>query len=420
MKARRVLQVTRTVRGGVAVVANHLARGLDRDLYESIVLFDTDKQSDIRKKLSESHIKTIDLGSSRNEQLSHIEKTGRTKNISDIIENRFGKRSRESYLSLKSFYEFMRWHMPRIRLFVRAIRENGIDLVHTHNDLRRGKPEIIAAWITCVPCVSHIHGYPKLTSFDKSCSRFVDSFIHISTDVAKCHLAQGVPRPKSRVIHNGVDMTEFSQSHDSALIRSELGCNLNEILIGIIGRLDWWKGHEYFLEAMSQAAEYIPNIKGVIIGDLETDVSIDLNLNYNNKLHSLVKSLGLEDRVIFTGFRSDIPALISTMDVIVHASSTPEPFGLVVIEGMAAGKPIIATAAGGVLDIIEDTVSGLLVPCKDSRAMAEAIMQIISNQNRAEQIGRAARQRVADKFTIQRQVTVVQELYDAILGLPLR
>jgi glycosyltransferase involved in cell wall biosynthesis len=171
---------------------------------------------------------------------------------------------------------------------------------------------------------------------------------------------------------------------------------------------------------MSQAAEYIPNIKGVIIGDLETDVSIDLNLNYNNKLHSLVKSLGLEDRVIFTGFRSDIPALISTMDVIVHASSTPEPFGLVVIEGMAAGKPIIATAAGGVLDIIEDTVSGLLVPCKDSRAMAEAIMQIISNQNRAEQIGRAARQRVADKFTIQRQVTVVQELYDAILGLPLR
>ena len=167
-------------------MANHLARGLDRDLYESIVLFDTDKQSDIRKKLSESHIMTIDLESSCNEQLSHIAKKGRTKNICDIIENRFGKRSRQSYLSLKSFYEFMRWHMPRIKLFVRAIRDNGIDLVHTHNDLCRGKPEIMAACITGVPCVSHIHGYPKLTSFDKIFSRSISPYPYKVSGFSNC------------------------------------------------------------------------------------------------------------------------------------------------------------------------------------------------------------------------------------------
>ena len=106
---------------------------------------------------------------------------------------------------------------------------------------------------------------------------------------------------------------------------------------------------------------------------------------------------------------------MAALDVVVHASSQPEPFGLVVIEGMAAGKPVVATAAGGVLDIIQDGVNGLLVPCKDSKAMARAIIKILSDRDKAEQIGNAARQRIFEKFTVQHQVTSVQNLYDSIL-----
>ena len=136
----------------------------------------------------------------------------------------------------------------------------------------------------------------------------------------------------------------------------------------------------------------------------------------DKRLRSLVNTLGLEDTVIFAGARSDVPRLISALDVVVHASSTPEPFGLVIIEGMASGKPVVATGAGGVIDIIEDGVNGLLVPCKDSEAMGQAILQIISDPDRAKQMGLAARQRVTEKFTVQHQVKAVEKLYDDILA----
>ena len=123
----------------------------------------------------------------------------------------------------------------------------------------------------------------------------------------------------------------------------------------------------------------------------------------------------MQEKIIFTGYRSDISRIIAAMDIVVHASSMPEPFGLVIIEGMAAGKPVIATAAGGVLDIIEDGVNGLLVPPQNSKAMAETILQIIYNQDKAQKIGLAARRSVAEKFTVRHHVNAVQKLYDSIL-----
>jgi len=102
--------------------------------------------------------------------------------------------------------------------------------------------------------------------------------------------------------------------------------------------------------------------------------------------------------------------------VVVLSSSAPEPFGRVVIEGMAAGKPVVATAAGGVLDIIEDGVNGLLVPCKNSEALARAILGLLVDEDRARRIGQAARRRVEEKFAVQSQVDAIQAIYDALLG----
>jgi glycosyltransferase involved in cell wall biosynthesis len=112
-----------------------------------------------------------------------------------------------------------------------------------------------------------------------------------------------------------------------------------------------------------------------------------------------------------------VPRLMSALDVVVLSSSAPEPFGRVVIEGMAAGKPVVATAAGGVLDIIEDGLNGLLVPCKDSKAMAEAILQLLSDRGKAERMGLAARQRVAERFTVEHHVAKVQSVYESVMGV---
>ena len=139
--------------------------------------------------------------------------------------------------------------------------------------------------------------------------------------------------------------------------------------------------------------------------------------SYFRKLILLIKELKINEKIIFTGFRNDVPRLISAMDIIVHASSSPEPFGLVVIEGMAAGKPVIATAKGGVLDIIEDGVNGILVPCKDSKSMAKAIQKIYHDKKLSKKIGTAARKRIIEKFTIEHQVAAVEKLYDSLLGI---
>jgi len=417
VKPRRILYVTRVVEGGLAIVVDHLARGLDRDRYEPVVLFDTAKQSIIRKGLSESDIKTIDLKKCEEERGPTSSPHPENRNISARIEACFGERACEFYFSLKAFRKFLLCQAPRIKLFVQAIRENKIDLIHTHNDLPGGKSEIIAARITGVPCISHNHGYPKMTLFDIFFARFVDTFIFISKDVEQYHIAQGKPHAKAAIIHNGVDLSQFTRYYDAAQVRKEFHCKPDEPLIGLIGRIDWWKGHDYFLEAIARVANQFSGLKAMIIGEIGGKNWSDRNRQYFNKLHSLINSLGLKEKIIFTGLRNDVPRLMAALDVVVHSSSEPEPFGLVVIEGMAAGKPVVATAAGGVLDIIEGGVNGLLVPCKDSKAMAEAILRLISNQKKAEQMGLAARRRVFEKFTVQHQITSVQNLYDSILGV---
>jgi glycosyltransferase involved in cell wall biosynthesis len=317
------------------------------------------------------------------------------------------------YVFLKACYQFVRWDVPKIWPIVRTIRENEVDLTHVNTGLRRGKPGIIASWLTKTPCICHVRMLGELEPFDKIFARLVHYFICISRAVAENYVVQGIPAAKGTVVHNAIDLSEFLMDLDGASVRKEFGWDGQERLVGVIGRLDWWKGHEYFLQAMAEVAQENPNVRGLIVGEPETK---PVNQEYYRNLRSLTASLHLGGKVIFTGFRSDVPRILSALDVVVLSSSAPEPFGRVVIEGMAAGKPVAATAAGGVPEIITDGVDGLLVPCKDSKAMARAIAWLLSHPDEAQRIGAAARRRVAQDFTVERHVAQVQSIYDAVLG----
>ena len=416
MKRHRVLYVAKTAKGGSAFSLYHLVRGLDGRRYEPVVLFYRQQHAHIGDKLAESGIQTMTL-----EKKEHQEAPSppvgpvKRRDIGGWLEARIGKAAAQAYAFLKGCYQFIRWQAPKIWPVVRAIRENDIDLVHLNAGLRHDKPGIIAAWLTRTPCVCHVRMLHQLNQFDKLFANFVDAFVYISTATAKNYIAQGIPPHKGAVVHNAIDLDEFTPIHDAASVRREFGWTPQEQVVGIVGRLDWWKGHEFFLEAMAEVAGHVPSLRGLIVGEPE---NTPLNREYYQKLQSLTKSLGLEERVIFTGFRSDVPRLLAAMDVVVLSSSAPEPFGRVVIEGMAARKPVVATAAGGVLDIIEDGVNGLLVPLQDSRAMAEAVLGLLSDREKAQQMGSAAYQHVKEKFTVQRQVATIQQLYDVVLRTP--
>ena len=399
------------------MVMDQLARGLDRKFYEPVVVFDTPQSSMIRKELTCSGIKTIELVACRDMNQSRpARKVDKNRNFGGLLKANFGERVQHMYFALKSAVPFFFREIYRINSYLHIIRKNKIELVHTHSDLRYGKPEIIAARMAGIPCISHHHGYAKYTYFDRLFARFVSANIYISNDVAEYHISGGESRAKGKIIHNGVNLSNFIQQDDGLKVRKEFGFTTDQILVGIVARLDWWKGHEFFLEAMAEVVKKKYDTKGLIIGGL-AELNYDSSKRYLDKLHHMVNSLGLEEKIVFLGHRNDVPRLISSLDVVVHASSTPEPFGLTVIEGMAAGKPVVATSAGGVLDIIEDGVNGLLVPCKDSKAMATAILQILSNRDKAKKMGLAARRYVAEKFTVQQQVTSVQKLYDSVPGV---
>ncbi|HID63265.1 MAG TPA: glycosyltransferase family 1 protein [Anaerolineae bacterium] len=410
----KILYVAKTARGGAAFSLYHLASGLDRRLYEPVVLFYTQEHPHIGEKLTKAGIKVLTLEKHRPQSPPAVVTPVRRRDIGGWLEVRLGGWAAQTYAFLKAVYLFVRREVFKVRPIIRAIRRNKIDLVHVNTGLRHGKPGIIAARLTQRPCICHVRMFDRLNPFDKLFSRFVDRFIYISEAVAKNYASQGVPAAKGEVIHNAVELSEFAVGGDGASVRSEFGWTVQERLVGVIGRLDWWKGHEYFLEALAQAAEQLPYLRGLIVGEPENS---PMNRAYLQRLKHLVESLELEDKVVFTGFRTDVPRLIAALDVVVLSSSAPEPFGRVVIEGMAAGKPVIATAAGGVPEIIEDGVSGILVPPKDARAMGKAILRLLSDREMARRMGLAARQRVEERFSARGYVAATQKAYDALLRI---
>jgi glycosyltransferase involved in cell wall biosynthesis len=411
---RKVLYVAKTSTGGAAFSLYHLVRGLDQNRYEPIVLFLTQKDSYIEGKLAEAKIEmlTLEKENSPTPSLTGAP-VNQPRDIGAWLGTRFGKWTGRTYTILKTFYRFGRVDARRVWSIMRLIHRHKVDLVHVNDGLSSSKAGIVAAWLSRRACVCHVRMFFELNSFDKLFARFVDSFVFISGAIAEDTYNQGVSSTKGVVVHNAVELSQYTQPQDTALVREEFGWTSHQRLVGVIGRLDWWKGHEYFMEALAELAPHMPEVRGLIVGEAESG---PLNEAYFQRLQTLTTSLGLTGKVVFTGFRSDIPRLMSALDVVVLSSSEPEPFGRVIIEGMAAGRPVVATAAGGVLDIIDDGETGLLVPRRDARAMAQAIAWLLSNQEKAAQIGQAARQRVKEAFTVSHHVTKIQAIYDSILN----
>ena len=150
----------------------------------------------------------------------------------------------------------------------------------------------------------------------------------------------------------------------------------------------------------------VPAARFLVVGDGEC----------RKNLESLAEKLGLRGKIIFTGRRFDIPCIIAAMDVVVHSSISPEPFARVVIESMATGKPLVAMNEGGIPEVIEDGVSGILIPPKNSSLMAKAIIDLFNDKEKSRKIGFTARKNVEKKFSIEENVKKIEELYLKILN----
>jgi hypothetical protein len=183
-RPHRILYVTRIEEGGVAKVVENLATGLDKDLFEPIVLFRSALETPFKKRLSNKGVKILSLYNAMpSSNISSKEGNLRNRNIGEKLKQTFNSNISNAYFSIKSLKEFIVEQAPEIRLYLKAFRDCKPDLVHTHHGTFVGKAEIAASALTGLPCISHRHGYERFTGFDAAFSRLLAGKIYISNCV---------------------------------------------------------------------------------------------------------------------------------------------------------------------------------------------------------------------------------------------
>jgi len=294
---------------------------------------------------------------------------------------------------------------------LKIIREEKIDLMHVqgYGASTFGR---LAKILTGTPVVVHFHDdspyYPWVQRIaDFILARFTDAAIAASNRVkrfcSETGRMAGIDITKTVVMPNCVSLNEFQALDPNEILaeKKRLGLSSNSKIVGTVTRLYDSKGNRYVLEAAVQVLEFSPNTTFLIVGDgpLRQD------------LETLSKRLGIDDRVVFTGFSKDVARLLAIFDVMVFASWKAEGTPLAVLEAMAMGKAIVAT---DIVEIIEDGVTGLLVPPKDSRAIGRCVISCLTDEDLAKRLGKNAKEE-SQNYSVDAYVSKLQSIYDQVV-----
>ena len=300
----------------------------------------------------------------------------------------------------------------------RLMRRENAALVHT-NSLKADIIGGVAARLAHVPLVWHVRDRieadylprPIVHLFRKLCAILPDYVIANSrATLQTLHLPARRP---SATVYSGVSHSRSEVVHDGIAVPSGL-YPLRQAgsapVIGIVGRISPWKGQHIFIQMAAHVHTRYPEARFQICG-----AALFGEAAYEAQVRAQVQEAGLADCLEFLGFRADVADVVQNLDILVHASTTGEPFGQVIIEGMSACKPVVATRGGGVPEIVEDGVTGRLVPMNDAPAMTQAVLDILADPETAHAMGMAGYRRVQDHFTIERAVRQVEVIYTEIL-----
>lgn len=379
---RRVLFIDHTaILGGGEIALLNLVRCLDQSKYHPIVLLFSD--GSLREKLEQERIET------------HLLPLA-----GEVVDTRKDSLGGSSLLKVSAAFAILS-HVWKVARF---IAKHRIDLVHT-NSLKSDLIGGLAARLAGRPVIWHVRDRidgdylpPKVAAVFRALCRIIPTRL-VSNSAATLATVMPSDAPSyAKVVHDG---TELPDVQPAAPFQ-----NPKTPVIGMIGRITRWKGQHVFLHACAEVHKQFPLARFRIIG-----AAMFQEMEYDREVRELARSLNLEDVVEFTGFRTDIPRQVASLDVLVHASITGEPFGQVVIEGMAASRPVVATAGGGVPEIIEDGISGLLAPMNDAPALAAAMMKLLSDPEFARKIGKGGRARVDSHFTIQQTARRMEQVF---------
>lgn len=297
-----------------------------------------------------------------------------------------------------------------VKRLARFARDTGVDLIHANNEVLVNRPAILAGVRAGVPVVSHQRGWCWPSTATRRLARRAQRIIAISDFIASDLVAGGVPGSQIERVYDGIDAESFQVSAAQAgQARRSLGFGPGDVVIGLPAVLLPWKGHKLFLDALARIAAERPRVKALLVGASPRGAA-----DWTGEIQALIRAKGLEDRVRMTGHVGDMAAMYAAMDVVVHASLQPEPFGLVVAEAMAAGRPVVAANAGGPAEIVRHSHDGLLYQMGDVGSLAGALGAVLDDAALRSRLTAHAQTR-AREFDERSNWEQITSIYDDLL-----
>jgi len=298
-----------------------------------------------------------------------------------------------------------------VNALVDLLRREKVDVLHTH-DWKADLVGYIAAKRVGIPVMTTVYVWfgknslPKVRFYEWLDRQVIGRFnlvTAISEATRKDTVKLGVPEEKTMAVFSGVDLLKFSTEVDKAALRASLGVQPDEQVVGYLARLYPEKAHSVLLDAARLVLEEMPRVKFLFVGGGPLE----------QPLREQAAALGIGEQVILAGVRRDVPELLQIFDVQSHASLA-EGIPLALYEGMAASRPIVGSEVDGIPEVVLHEQTGLLVKPRDPRGLAEALMELLRDREKAERLGKAGRLLVEGRYSLS---AVVQALENAYVGL---
>jgi glycosyltransferase involved in cell wall biosynthesis len=298
--------------------------------------------------------------------------------------------------------------------YARFLVNQRIALLHLNNSVTRAHDWMLAALLTRTPCVVHERGInDQFPSLARLLAPRLSAVICIS-DAVRCNLLEHrVSRSNLHVIVNGLDPERVKPERSREIVLRSLGIADHQQIVGMVGNIREWKGQEVLVRALPAILARVPDVVCLFVG-----AATEADQPYAKRLRSIVADLSLGDHVVFAGYSANVADFLNVVNVAVHASVLPEPFGRVLLEAMAMEKPVVGSRSGAVPEIVDHGVTGYTFAPGDVDALASCVIDLLERPSAARAFGAAGHARLLERFSITANVSRTLRLYDEILSTP--
>lgn len=386
--------------GGPGAFLRYLLKYLDRSKFQPFVAFYYSHVSPETTALHQMEIPTFFLGESHP--------------FEDYLEAKFhSAKSKWPQLHLATagvhfFLQLILFGLPRLWKLLRILKKNQIDLILLNNDVHYHIVGALAARLTHTPCICRkAGGIGEGRIFKKIITPWIDLFIAVSRATLKDQRENNLATKRIVFISEGVDLERFISSSCHPNLRRELGIPEDKKIVACVSRLVEGKGHHELVEAAASIVKNHKEVVFLVVGDGPKGMSG----SFAKGLKGRIQDLGLASHFVFVGWRTDIPEILSLVDVFVHCPTTwIEGLGIAHLEAMAMSKPTVVSNNGGLPDAAVDGVTGFVVPPGDIQKLSAAILKLLDDDELSRRLGRNARKRVEGLFDIRKNTRKMEML----------